>query len=122
METASSEIEVVAQELSVIGQKLSDFERRMAEVERVNSRLEEAALTTARALQEIRVTGTRSTRRCDARTRLKRRPSRADSAKNGLTERCDAAEPRQKQRGPQVQAPSAVELRPGALRLDGSVR
>ena len=53
METASSEIEVVAQELSVIGQKLSDLERRMAEVERVNSRLEEAALTTARALQEI---------------------------------------------------------------------
>ena len=53
MEAASNEIEVVAQELSVLGQKLSDLERRMADVEKVNSRLEEAALTTARALAEI---------------------------------------------------------------------
>jgi hypothetical protein len=53
MKVASTEIEVVAQELSGIGQKLSDLERRMDEVEKVNSRLEEAALTTARALAEI---------------------------------------------------------------------
>ena len=49
----NSEIEVVAQELSALGQKLSDLEKRMDEVEKVNSRLEEAALTTARAMEEI---------------------------------------------------------------------
>jgi hypothetical protein len=45
--------EVVAQELSVLGEKIRDFENRLAEVERVNARLEEAALTTARAMAEI---------------------------------------------------------------------
>jgi hypothetical protein len=32
---------------------MRDFDRRLAEVERVNARLEDAALTTARALAEI---------------------------------------------------------------------
>jgi hypothetical protein len=45
--------ELIAQELSGIGEKVGDLEKRMVEVERVNMRLEEAALTTARALQEI---------------------------------------------------------------------
>ena len=45
--------EVVAQELSELGEKLRDLEERLAEVERVNARLEEAALTTARALGEV---------------------------------------------------------------------
>jgi prefoldin subunit 5 len=52
--------ELIAQELSGLGEKvnaldkkISGIERRMAEVERVNARLEDAALTTARALQEI---------------------------------------------------------------------
>jgi hypothetical protein len=49
----STEIEVVAQELSGLGQRLSELEERVAEVEKVNGRLEEAALTTARALAEI---------------------------------------------------------------------
>ena len=44
---------MIAQELSVLGGKVRNLERRIAEVERVNARLEDAALTTARALQEI---------------------------------------------------------------------
>jgi hypothetical protein len=44
---------VVAQELNVLGEKIRDFDDRLAEVERVNARLEEAALTTARAMAEI---------------------------------------------------------------------
>jgi hypothetical protein len=45
--------EVIAQELSGLGEKVRGLETRMAEVEKVNARLEDAALTTARALQEI---------------------------------------------------------------------
>jgi hypothetical protein len=45
--------EVIAQELSALGHKLDELEKRMAAVEKVNRRLEEAALTTARALGEI---------------------------------------------------------------------
>ena len=45
--------EVVAQELSELGEKIRDLEERLAEVERVNARLEDAALTTARALSEV---------------------------------------------------------------------
>jgi hypothetical protein len=45
--------EVVAQELSDLGEKLRGLEDRLTEVERVNARLEEAALTTARALGEV---------------------------------------------------------------------
>jgi hypothetical protein len=45
--------EVVAEELSKLGEKWHDLEERVAEVERVNMRLEEAALTTARALEEV---------------------------------------------------------------------
>lgn len=44
---------VVAEELSQLGEKWRDLEQRVAEVERVNTRLEEAALTTARALEEV---------------------------------------------------------------------
>ena len=45
--------EVVAEELSKLGEKWRDLEARVAEVERVNARLEEAALTTARAMAEV---------------------------------------------------------------------
>jgi hypothetical protein len=44
---------LVAQELSQLGEKMREFDNRLAEVERVNARLEDAALTTARALGEI---------------------------------------------------------------------
>jgi hypothetical protein len=45
--------EVIAQELSGLGEKIRGLEKRMVEVERVNAQLEDAALITARALQEI---------------------------------------------------------------------
>jgi len=47
------DLEVIAQELSALGHKLEDLDKRLAAVEKVNTRLEEAALTTARALGEI---------------------------------------------------------------------
>jgi len=45
--------EVVVKELSQLAEKCAALEERLAEVERVNARLEEAALTTARALGEV---------------------------------------------------------------------
>jgi predicted nuclease with TOPRIM domain len=45
--------EMIAQELSALGGKLEELDRRLSAVEKVNSRLEEVALTTARALAEI---------------------------------------------------------------------
>ena len=45
--------EVLAQELSELAEKMRGLEERLAEVERVNARLEEAALTTARAMAEV---------------------------------------------------------------------
>ena len=50
---ALQDYELIAQELSSLAEKVGDLKERMAEVEKVNGRLEEAALTTARALQEI---------------------------------------------------------------------
>jgi hypothetical protein len=44
---------VIAEELSQLGEKWRELEERVTEVERVNARLEEAALTTARALGEV---------------------------------------------------------------------
>ena len=44
---------MIAQELSALGHKFDDLEKRLTAVEEVNRRLEEAALTTARALAEI---------------------------------------------------------------------
>ena len=44
---------MIAQELSALGHRLDDLDTRLAAVEKVNARLEEAALTTARALGEI---------------------------------------------------------------------
>jgi uncharacterized coiled-coil protein SlyX len=45
--------ETIAQEVSTLGQRITDLETRLEHVETVNTGLEEAALTTARALQEI---------------------------------------------------------------------
>jgi len=44
---------MIAQELSALGHKVDDLDKRLTAVEKVNARLEEAALTTARALGEI---------------------------------------------------------------------
>jgi hypothetical protein len=49
----SNESEVLGQELDSIGSKLLDVETRLAEVEKVIRGLEAAAMTTARALEEV---------------------------------------------------------------------
>jgi hypothetical protein len=48
-----ADLDVIAQELSTIGESLRHLETRVAEVERVNARLEDAALITARSMEEI---------------------------------------------------------------------
>jgi uncharacterized coiled-coil protein SlyX len=53
MAAGSSESEVLAQELESLGQKIQAFETRLAEVERIIRDLEAAALTTARAMEQI---------------------------------------------------------------------
>jgi outer membrane murein-binding lipoprotein Lpp len=45
--------ELIAQQVSSLAEKIDALTRRVNEVEQVNARLESAALTTARALQEI---------------------------------------------------------------------
>jgi hypothetical protein len=50
---SSTDSELLAQQVSGLNAKVGSLEQRMAEVEKVNARLEQAALTTARALQEI---------------------------------------------------------------------
>jgi len=59
-EVDSEDLELIAQELSAVGERVSRLENdvaavleRMGDIEKVNGQLEGAALTTARALQEI---------------------------------------------------------------------
>lgn len=47
------DFETIAQEVSALGLRVSDLEERLEHAEKVNTGLEEAALTTSRALQEI---------------------------------------------------------------------
>lgn len=53
MAAESSEYEVLAQELDSLGKKVHALETRLADVERIIEGLEAAALTTARALEEV---------------------------------------------------------------------
>jgi hypothetical protein len=53
MAAGSSESEVLAQELESLGQQVNAFETRLDEVEKVIEGLEAAALSTARALEEV---------------------------------------------------------------------
>jgi uncharacterized coiled-coil protein SlyX len=50
---ASSDSEIMAQQLSTLGARVTRLEARLAEVDPVIARLEGAALTTARSMQEI---------------------------------------------------------------------
>jgi hypothetical protein len=45
--------ELIAQELSALSERVAELSKRLGAVEQVNTRLEDAALTTARALAEI---------------------------------------------------------------------
>jgi hypothetical protein len=49
----NSESELLARELDSVGSKILALEERVTEVEAVIARLEAAALTTARALEEV---------------------------------------------------------------------
>jgi hypothetical protein len=51
--SAVQDYELIAEQLSAVAESVRRLELRMADVEKVNARLEDAALTTARALQEI---------------------------------------------------------------------
>jgi uncharacterized coiled-coil protein SlyX len=53
MTERSSENEVLAQELEHLGNKLVELETRLADVEAIIVRLEAAAASTARALEEV---------------------------------------------------------------------
>ena len=48
-----TEIDIIAREVSGYRTRFEAIEKRLAEVEKVNARLEDAALTTARAFEEI---------------------------------------------------------------------
>ena len=48
-----TEFDIIAREVSGYRTRLEAIEKRLAEVEKVNAQLEDAALTTARALGEI---------------------------------------------------------------------
>jgi hypothetical protein len=48
-----SQAEIIAQELSTIGGRVAALEARLGEIDKVTARLEGAALTTAKALQEV---------------------------------------------------------------------
>jgi methyl-accepting chemotaxis protein len=50
---ASSDSEVIARQVSVLSGRIERIESRLEEIDRVIARLEGAALTTARAMQEI---------------------------------------------------------------------
>jgi uncharacterized coiled-coil protein SlyX len=49
----STEAEIIAQEVSALRGRIEALETRLAEVDKVTGRLEAAALTTARSLEEI---------------------------------------------------------------------
>jgi len=48
-----TDFEIIAREVSGYRGRLEAIEKRLSDVEKVNERLEEGALTTARALSEI---------------------------------------------------------------------
>jgi hypothetical protein len=50
---SSDDSELLAQQVSGLNERVKRLEQRLADVEKGNARLEQAALTTARALQEI---------------------------------------------------------------------
>jgi hypothetical protein len=51
--TLETDLELIAQKVSALGEQLSTVEDRLRDVEDVNARLERAAMTTARALEEV---------------------------------------------------------------------
>jgi uncharacterized coiled-coil protein SlyX len=50
---ARSESEVIAQQLSALSERVAAVEARLGEIDKVIARLEGAAITTARAMEEV---------------------------------------------------------------------
>jgi hypothetical protein len=48
-----ADLDVIANEVRSLGEQIRSLQARLSEVEKVNGQLENAALTTSRALQEI---------------------------------------------------------------------
>src|SRR6478672_4448464 len=90
--------EVLAQELSKLAERCRDLEQRVVEVEKVNARLEEAALTTARALGEV-------SRHWDAVYDAMRRADRIDKQISSERDHDAARERRSESGGLEVAAP-----------------
>ena len=88
--SARSESEVIAQQVSAISAKVETLESRLADVDKVIGRLEGAALTTARALQEI-------SKHWDAVYEAMRRAEDSDSEQSP---RGDPSHPRPRKRKP----------------------
>lgn len=89
--TASSESEVIAQQVSAVSVRLGAVEARLDEVDRVVARLEGAALTTARALQEI-------SQHWDAVYEAMRRPEERDPDPDQLRGERESSHPRKRKR------------------------
>jgi outer membrane murein-binding lipoprotein Lpp len=51
--TSERDIELIAQKVSALAEQVASLEQRVTDVEEVNARLEAAALTTARAMEDI---------------------------------------------------------------------
>ena len=71
----SSESEVLAQELESLGEEVRADETRLAEVERIIKGLEKAALTAARALEELFSSGRRKRPSASPRPHARVQPS-----------------------------------------------
>ena len=79
--------ELIAQQVTGLPEKMAALEKRLADVEKVNARLEVAALTTARAMEEI-------SRHWDAVYEAMRREEERDEATEALhREQYGAREP-----------------------------
>jgi len=83
------ESEVIAQELSATGNRIEALEKRLQEVDKVIARLEAAALTTSRALQEISAhwTAVYEALRRPEETDVGQQPGQGDSSRPGKRRR-----------------------------------
>jgi hypothetical protein len=76
-ELIAQQVEQIAQQVAGLSETLAALDRRVADVEKVNARLEAAALTTSRALEEV-------SRHWDAVYEAMRRAEEGDEAAEAL--------------------------------------
>jgi hypothetical protein len=88
-----TDLDVIAEELSGLGEKVRGLEGRMADIEKVNARLEDAALSTSRAMQEI-------SRHWDAVYEAMRRVEAVDSETSSERDHAASSQRREDGAGP----------------------